>query len=237
MSLMNQDADAPASSENTPSSGERGRYKAQRDWQSHEAAAAYRQSRQPEKFKRYHLEDTIIGGWLERLTAGSLVVDIPCGTGRLIPTITRCGLRYLGADVSSAMIAEARQEAQGVPVFGFVNADAEHIPLADNSVDCVIVWRLLHHIREPRVRQAMLREAARVSRREVMVSFHHPLSFTAIRKACQRMLSGRDRSSGTVSHWRLRREAQACGLRLVETRSFKKYISINWFACFVKMAG
>ena len=210
-------------------------YKAKRDWQSPAAAAAYRQSRQPTKFKRYDLEDAIVSKWLDKLPAGGLVVDIPCGTGRLLPTITRCGLRYLGADVSQAMIGEARHEVNGSGVFGFVNADAEHIPLADNSVDCVIIWRLLHHIREPRVRQAMLREAARVSRQQVIVSFHHPLSFTSIRKACQRRLTGKNQGTGAITHWRLQREAQACGLRLIETRSFKKYVSINWFACLVKI--
>jgi ubiquinone/menaquinone biosynthesis C-methylase UbiE len=122
-------------------------------------------------------------------------------------------------------------------VLGFINAEAEQIPLADNSVDCVIVWRLLHHIREPRIRQAMLREAARVTRHQVIVSFHHPLSFTAVRKACQRMLSRRHEGSGAISHWRLRREAEVCGLRLVETRSFRKYVSINWFARFIKSTG
>src|SRR5207245_755184 len=153
---------------------------------------------------------------------------------RLIPTIMGRGLRYLGGDVSRAMIGEAQHETDRGRVFGFVNADAEHIPLADNSVDCVIIWRLLHHIREPRVRQAMLREAARVSRKVVIVSFHHPVSFTSIRKACQRTLTGKNQGTGAISHWRLRREAQACGLRLIETRSFKKYVSINWFACLVK---
>jgi ubiquinone/menaquinone biosynthesis C-methylase UbiE len=212
-------------------------YKAQRDWQSSEAAAAYRQSRQPAKFKRYDLEEAIVSRWLRDLPKGGLVLDIPCGTGRLVQTVTRHGLRYLGADVSRAKIGEAQHEAEAAETFGFVNADAEHIPLADNSVDCVIIWRLLHHIRDPRVRQAMLREAARVTRHEVIVSFHHPLSFTSIRKACQRVLTGKNQGAGAISHWRLRREAQACGLRLIETRSFRKYISINWFASLVKAGG
>ena len=86
------------------------------------------------------------------------------------------------------------------------------------------------------ITHTILREAARVTRHKVLVSFHHPLSFTYLRKLCQRILSGRSRGAGVVSHWRLKREAQQCGLRMVDTRSFKKYASINWFACLEKTA-
>ena len=203
-------------------------------WQTPEAAAAYRQSRQPAQFARYHLEETIVNGWLDDVRDAGLVLDIPCGTGRFVRTVTGRGLRYLGADVSCAMIGEARCTGQSPGVTGFVSADAEHIRLADDSVDCVILWRLLHHIRDPSVRQAMLHEAARVTRYKVLVSFHHPLSFTFLRKLCQRIVSGQSRGAGVVSHWRLQREAEQCGLQMVCTRSFKKYVSINWFACLVK---
>ena len=134
------------------------------------------------------------------------------------------------------MIGEARRAGQCPGVAGFLSAEVERIPLADEAVDCVILRRLLHHIREPGVRQAILREAARVTRHKVLVSFHHPLSFTYLRKLCQRILSGRSRGAGVVSHWRLKHEAQQCGLRMVDTRSFKKYASMNWFACLVKTA-
>ena len=53
---------------------------------------------------------------------------------------------------------------------------------ADRAFDCVIMWRFLHHIGSATTRQAILREAARVTRRKVLVSFHHPISFTHWRK-------------------------------------------------------
>ena len=132
------------------------------------------------------------------------------------------------------MIREAERESGTPNLMGFANADVEHIPLADNSVDCVILWRLLHHIRDRRIRQAMLREAARVTRDKVIVSFHHPFSLTAVRKEIEALLSPSKRRPGTISHWRLRQEAQACGLQMTQTRSFRRYISINWFACLKK---
>jgi ubiquinone/menaquinone biosynthesis C-methylase UbiE len=200
-------------------------------WQSPEAAANYRQSRQPSAFHRYEREEAIMNLWLRSVPPGGRVLDIPCGAGRFVRTITARGLHYIGADVSCAMIGEAQRDSEQSHPIGFLNADVEHIPLADNSVDCVVIWRFLHHMRGATTRQAILREAARVTRRDVILSFHHSLSFTAIRK---RLFSRNRNGSGAITHWRLRREAEACGLQLVQTLSFKKYVSINWFAHLVK---
>lgn len=208
-------------------------YTAQTNWQSPEAAAAYSQARDPSRFHRYALEEKIVNNWLADLRQGSLVLDIPCGAGRLSPTIARKNLRYIGGDFSLAMIDEARKVAASNSTIGFVNADASRMPFRDGAVDCVIIWRLLHHVRHESVRQQMLREAARVSRYKVLVSFHHPLSFTFARKFLQRKFFGRSHGQA-ITHWRLKREARSCGLELVETAGFRKYVSLNWFACLIK---
>ena len=67
--------------------------KAKDDWQSSDAAAAYRQSRQPTQYKRYDREEAIVSEWLRNVKPGGLVADVPCGTGRFVQTITRLGLR------------------------------------------------------------------------------------------------------------------------------------------------
>jgi ubiquinone/menaquinone biosynthesis C-methylase UbiE len=205
-------------------------YPAKQVWQSADSAAAYRLSREPSRFERYHREQAIIDGWLGELAAGALVLDIPCGTGRLIEPVTRRALRYIGADFSRAMIREAQQSAGDRARLGFVNADAAHLPFRDDSVDCVIIWRLLHHIKDAPTRLAMLREAGRVARHSVLISYHHPISFTAARRWVQRKLFGRTQGGGEITQWRLRREARECGLELVDSKGFRKYISVNWFA-------
>jgi SAM-dependent methyltransferase len=210
---------------------------AKQTWQSAGKAADYRRSREPSRFRRYYLEDAIINAWLTGLPSRALVLDIPCGTGRMIETVIQRGFRYIGADFSRAMIGEARQTAADKAVLGFVNADATDLPFRDGSADCVIIWRLLHHVADQEIRQRMLREAARVSRGSVLVSFHHPVSFTAARLWVQRKFFGGKRGGGEVTHWRLQREAECCGLELVEIKSFGKYRSINWFACLRKQSS
>ena len=209
-------------------------HSAQRDWQSPEAAAAYRLKRDPSRFHRYGREESVLVSWLDGLPTGALVLDIPCGTGRWIRTLTGRGLRYIGGDVSLAMIGEARTAVEPGKPLGFINADVGRLPFEDQSVDCVIIWRLLHHVREAEYRHAMLREAARISRDRVLISFHHPWSFTHLRKTIQRKFSGRAQRGSVITQWQLKREAESCGLRVLETKGFRKYVSINWFACLGK---
>ena len=210
--------------------------KAKQAWQSAESAARYRQTRHLVNSSRYRREDAIVTEWLRRLPPRAHVLDLPCGTGRMIGNITRLGLQYTGGDISSSMIEEARKEAAGNPnVVRFLEADLEKLPFADNSFDCIIIWRILHHQADPQVRQRMLAEAARVTRRWVLISFHHLLSATALRKFIQRTCFGRKQIGRPITHWRLRREAEHSGLRLVETKGLRKYVSINWYACLEKL--
>ena len=204
------------------------------DWQTTEEAVAYRASRTAEKFKRFHREDTILAEWMGDLPPGSIILDSPCGAGRWIPFLTSHKYRYIGGDVSEAMLGQARVDLTAGRGDSLVNLDAEHLPFADESVDCVIIWRFLHHLATPEARVQILREAARVTRRKVILSFHHPLSLTYLRKLADRILIKKSGRGRPVSHWRLRREADKCGLNLLETKSFRKFVSINWFACLEK---
>jgi ubiquinone/menaquinone biosynthesis C-methylase UbiE len=51
--------------------------------------------------------------WVGRLvagcSAGSLVLDAPCGTGKYFPLVAGAGHRVVGADQSAGMLAEARR--------------------------------------------------------------------------------------------------------------------------------
>jgi SAM-dependent methyltransferase len=211
-----------------------GNYPARQAWLSGERAAAYRISRHPSQYARFFREEAIVAAWLEDLPRGALVLDVPCGTGRWIATVSGRGFRYVGADVSCNMLQEARRLTGPPRVTGFAVAEAEQLPFANDSFDCVILWRLLHHIPDDATRATMLREAARVSRYKVLVSFHHPVSFTYAWKVMRRELFGFKQGGRGITHWRLKREAESSGLEVMVTRSFWKYASINWFACLRK---
>lgn len=111
---------------------------------------------------------------------GAWILDAPCGTGRLRPGLARRG-RYVGLDVSSAMLAAARAEA-GEPGT-WLAGDLLRLPFRDASFDAVVCCRLLHHLREPAALEAVLAECVRVSRALVLASFWDSSSLPAWRRA------------------------------------------------------
>jgi ubiquinone/menaquinone biosynthesis C-methylase UbiE len=106
----------------------------------------------------------------QTLPAGSIVMDAPCGTGRLSTLYLSNGCTTLGADISGEMIQVARRRTAGwAGQVHFGRMDFVQLPLADHSVDAVFSIRFLPHF-PPEERVRMLREFSRVSRKRVVIS-------------------------------------------------------------------
>ncbi|HZX08412.1 class I SAM-dependent methyltransferase [Kribbella sp.] len=81
---------------------------------------------------------------LTRLTPGSRVLDLGCGSGVPIArALTTAGHHVLGVDISEVQISRAREQ---VPDAEFVNADALTLELAAGSLDAVVSLYALIHI-------------------------------------------------------------------------------------------
>ncbi len=79
-----------------------------------------------------------------------VVVDLGCGTGDLLPLLSRKAKRVIGVDNSPGMLEEARKlhrldESQVSLRVG----DLQHLPLRDGEVDCAVMTMVLHHVSEP----------------------------------------------------------------------------------------
>jgi SAM-dependent methyltransferase/biotin operon repressor len=101
---------------------------------------------------------------LNLCTSGSTVLDAGCGSGELVLRLSRMGISVIGVDQSQEMLSRAGKrvasEGNGSNVELRLGS-AEHLPLADSSVDGVIAHMLLHHLSEP---SEFFQEAARVCR-------------------------------------------------------------------------
>lgn len=119
--------------------------------------------------------------------AGEMVLDLPCGAGRLLPLL-RDELQHavVQADGSLAMLREsaARNPPPPVPA---VQADALAMPFAGHAVDGVVMFRFLHHLPSDLAPTAIA-EACRVARRFVVVSFFHPCSVHHVRRRLRTLL-------------------------------------------------
>ncbi len=79
--------------------------------------------------------------------AGRRVLDFGCGHGMAAIVLARRGARVSAFDLSQGYLAEARRraDANGVSI-QFLQADAEHVPLADEFFDRVFGNAILHHL-------------------------------------------------------------------------------------------
>jgi ubiquinone/menaquinone biosynthesis C-methylase UbiE len=115
------------------------------------------------------------------LTQGvRVILDLPCGTGRFTGGLAREGYEIVGSDISMEMLQKAASVTSkdgGTPnVRGYLQANAEKLPLRDDSLDCVVCIRFMMHV-DPATRVRMLKEFRRVSRRWVIVDYRHKYTF------------------------------------------------------------
>jgi ubiquinone/menaquinone biosynthesis C-methylase UbiE len=132
----------------------------------------------PERQKRNVRKWAAIRKALALTTGVRTILDLPCGTGRFTGALAREGFEIVGSDISLEMLKKAasipagRQQA----ICGYVQANAEHLPLRSDSLDCVVCIRFMMHV-DPATRVRMLREFHRVSRRWVIVDYRHKYTF------------------------------------------------------------
>lgn len=126
--------------------------------------------------RRNRKKITAIRKALALIARPGLVIDVPCGTGRLFEFMGQDGLRFVGADVSEGMLGEASRKPEARPALGLVAADAEHLPFKDGAFDAVLCIRFLFHVPgELRVR--MLREMARISKEHLVIDYRMGFSW------------------------------------------------------------
>jgi ubiquinone/menaquinone biosynthesis C-methylase UbiE len=111
-------------------------------------------------------------GLAESLMPGGKVLDVGCGTGRFLSALPD---RYeaFGIDVSAGMLDFARKKGLEVK-----QASGDDLPFDDGSFDLVVTFAVLHHLIDPNIVRASLREMVRVARPggAVIVWDHNPLN-------------------------------------------------------------
>jgi ubiquinone/menaquinone biosynthesis C-methylase UbiE len=124
-------------------------------------------TRTAEAFSRFATRDTpeMLAERVDfaELASGDLVMDVACGPGAF--TLAAAGqVRFArGADVTAAMLREARafQQERRIKNARFDCAEAEQLPYPDSTFDFVTCQFAFHHMPEP---EAILEEMVRVTR-------------------------------------------------------------------------
>jgi ubiquinone/menaquinone biosynthesis C-methylase UbiE len=108
-------------------------------------AAAY--SRRYEQHAYAGVRDTLTGFVGANTPALPRVLEVGCGTGHWLQELGNRGITAAGADVSAAMLQEARVAAPGA---WLVRARAETLPWRAASFDRLVCVNALHHFADHR---------------------------------------------------------------------------------------
>ncbi len=115
---------------------------------------------------------------LNAIPAGSKVLDLPCGTGRMTKLLLERGYRVTSADASEAMLARARENYAAyrsqhtqAPEVPFSLRDVLATGFGTDEFDGVSCIRLFHHFSESETRRQALRELRRICRGPIVVTF------------------------------------------------------------------
>jgi SAM-dependent methyltransferase len=93
----------------------------------------------------------------------SHILDFGCGYGRALGALYHHGYRNLiGVDPAPSMVAAARQK---FPQVTFLTIDSPHLPLADESMDGVLLFAVLTCVPSDEGQRQIIREVQRVLRR------------------------------------------------------------------------
>jgi SAM-dependent methyltransferase len=142
-------------------------------------------------------------------------LDVGCGAGTFDTFVAGALGALEGADVSTAMVEEARRRNPGVE---YHVADAKSLPSPDGAFDLVLAVCVLHHVPPPE-RHGVVAELRRVTRPGglVVVMEHNPLN-PLTRLAVARCSF--DEDVALLGLREARRRFRDVGLRPVEARYF-----------------
>ena len=176
----------------------------------------------------------ILGG-LNNVSSGAGVLDLPCGTGRLLPALTGRGFRVTSADSSPHMVDLAKLYAHechlSVNPADFVVANVLETPFSDGQFEAVVCNRLFHHFREPLVRQDALRELMRICRGPIIASFFCSASWDGVVFHIKNSLR-RHKATDRIPIPRrvFEQDVRAASLRVSRWLPIRPGISKQWYA-------
>lgn len=160
------------------------------------------------------------GKILEFAGSPRLAVDLGCGTGELLLSLSQKAKTLIGVDYSVEMLAKAQKNCEEAGILADLRLGAiEHLPVADGLADLAVFSLALHHLPDP---ERGIRDAARilVPGGKLLIA-----DFAKHEDESLRERFG-DRWLG-FSHENITRFLGNSGFRLEDSRSFPLVSSLN----------
>ena len=164
-----------------------------------------------------------------------LILDIPCGTGRITSYMASTGYGVLASDISADMLTmtQGHLTDSAVAPLGYVQADAARLPFRSDTFLGATAIRFMGHI-PAGTRIEILRELARVTRGYIVADYCVFSPIVHIRRRIEHLL--KTRQLGFEQGWtwqsvprhQLEREFRAADLEAVGWFAKMRFLSDAW---------
>lgn len=171
------------------------------------------------------------------IPVGAHVLDLPCGSGRLLPLLKKFGYKVTGADISSHMLLQARRYAG--PAGENCLEETDNLQIAnifqtgfkDKCFDAVLCHRLFQYFPEPQLRQQALKELKRISKGPIVVSFLCNMAVSSLAADIRKIVFRRKaRGCKAISCKTFANDARKAGLTVKKWIPMRPLTSERWYA-------
>jgi ubiquinone/menaquinone biosynthesis C-methylase UbiE len=173
---------------------------------------------------------------IAKIPAGSSVLDCPCGPGRLIPILKKCGFKVTAADISASMVDLARLYAG--PEGQNCLDEKDNLCVANlfdtgfkpGQFDAVVCHRVFQYFSQPQERLLALTELRRISKGPVILSFLCNWSVDALWYKILRVFRlTRLRKCKPISPFTFAKDIRAAGFKIKSWLAMRPFISKRWY--------
>ncbi|MGH7965340.1 MAG: class I SAM-dependent methyltransferase [Candidatus Binatia bacterium] len=172
-------------------------------------------------------EEPAILAQFASIQPGEKVLEVGCGTGRILQGLLSITPHVVGVDVLWEAVDQTRRK--GAPV---IQASSFRLPFKDNAFDCVVCNDVIHSINSE-LSDTFLRELARVARgRVVLGAVRNRLAlFLDLGLLLQSLKRGRLVDAATINvwfyyFWRVVRVTRGAGLTVMRVQPSARYIAL-----------
>jgi SAM-dependent methyltransferase len=207
----------------------------QQNYRKDQAAAIYNAKYREHLTKRISTwrEFGLLDRMLRDRGRSKVILDLPCGGGRLSSPMARHTDLLIEADVALGQLRYGRVHGRVPTRQVWMTASGFEIPLRDASVDGTVCVRLTHHLPTEAERERLVRELLRVTKRFLIMTFFDHYSPKNTLRRLRRPFN-RKPSKSTMKARELQQLAKDCGATLVQCPALFLLGSGHRYALMVK---
>jgi ubiquinone/menaquinone biosynthesis C-methylase UbiE len=194
------------------------------------AAEAYKHRKKSKDRAELHLVQKA----LPYLPEGGTVLDAPCGNGRMTALLAEAGFQATGVDLSEGTLAISQEEVmkRGLKAT-FEKRDLEALDYQDSHFDGTLCFRFFHHLPTDEIRDRVIGELCRVTRKTVLISYMSPWSPTMLKRRLRHALGGKKSQQHATPLTDLKAFFARHGFHLSHEFAQRRFQKSLHLACFV----